>query len=77
MARKLTKLKCGEVYRNRGGGEYRCVTPGWLPYETGEERMQNVKTGWTFWAHGVVQYPDGSIEWDYSTGGYFEERRRS
>ena len=74
MARELARLKFGEVYNNRGGEEYRCVTPQWLPYPVGEERMQNVKTGWTFRAHGIVQYQDGSIEWDYSTGGYFEER---
>lgn len=69
--RRNVVLETGKVYRNRGGGEFRCVTPGYLPIEKGNARMQNVKTGWTFLAHGVQMYEDGSIEWDYSTGGYF------
>lgn len=72
--RRNVKLEAGKVYRNRGGGEFRCVTPQHLPYDRGEERLENVKTGWTFRAHGVTKYPDGIIEWDYSTGGYFREK---
>ena len=37
--------------------------------------VQNIKSGWTFYAHGVHiyegQYVD-SIDWEYSTGGHFE-----
>lgn len=73
MSRKYIKLTPGEVYRNRNGKDYRCMTLTCLPYKEGEERMQNVKTGWTFRAHGVQTYEDGTIEWDYSTGGYFDE----
>lgn len=62
----------GEVYRNRGGGEFICATPLHMPYPAGEARMRNIKTGWTFRAVGVVQYEDGSIEWDYSRGGWLE-----
>lgn len=75
MPRELVNLKYGEVYHNRGGGDFRCVTPPWMQYPAGEGRMQNVKTGWTFRAHGIVQYADGTIEWDYSTRGYFDEGR--
>ena len=73
---KYVKLTPGEVYRNRNGGEYRCITPAHLDYPDGEERMVNVKTGWTIRAHGVQIYPDGTIEWDYSTGGYFDETEK-
>lgn len=62
----------GKVYRKRGGGEYICVTPLHMPYPAGEARMRNLKTGWTFRAMGVVLYEDGTIEWDYSRGGYLD-----
>lgn len=31
--------------------------------------MRRVKDGWTLVAVGIRQYPDSSIEWDYSLGG--------
>lgn len=33
--------------------------------------MENVRTGWIFWAHVITMYEDGTIEWDYSTVGSF------
>ena len=71
MAREYIKLNYGQVYTLRSGGEYKCLTPMWLPYPAGEERLQNIMTGWTFRAYGVTVHPDGTIEWDYSAGGYF------
>ena len=62
----------GKVYRNRYGGIFACVSHPNLPYSPGVARMRNVKTGWTFRAVGIVLYEDGTIEWDYSTGGYFD-----
>ena len=56
----------GKVYKNHGGGEFRC-----LSISDSSAVMVNTKSGWTFTAHGVQQYEDGTIEWDYSTGGYF------
>ena len=35
--------------------------------------MKNIKSGWTFMAHGIGIYIDSRIDWDYSTGGRFEE----
>ena len=58
----------GKTYTNKGGGEFLC-----LRGYNGDADMQNVKSGWTFKAHGVQQYEDGTIEWDYSTGGHFAE----
>ena len=59
--------KVGDVYRNPGGGTYRCR---WGNGTTAG--MINTKSGWAFCAHGVRRYPlDGSIEWDHSTDGEF------
>lgn len=59
----------GTVYTNRNGSEYRCkefIADGAI--------MERLKDGWTLNAHGVQQYEDGTIEWDYSTGGHWPER---
>lgn len=29
--------------------------------------------GWSFTAHGLQRYEDGTVEWNYSTGGAFRE----
>ena len=72
----------GQVYINRGGGRYLCcalVTDHGTQYfnAVGSSSstvgiFRNVKTGWTFTAKGVIQYVDGTIEWDHSVGGCFE-----
>ena len=33
--------------------------------------MKRVKDGWTLEAHTITMYEDGTIEWDYSTGGHW------
>ena len=62
---RITPLE-GHVYHNAGGGDYRV-----LSLTAGCYKVQNIRSGWTCWAHGCTQYSDGSIEWDYSTGGVF------
>lgn len=74
----------GEVYVNRGGGRYRCLTlvaeriPVYYNQAGGSSGtaavFRNVKSGWTFTAKGIIQYVDGSIEWDHSCGGRFEDK---
>lgn len=61
----------GKVYKNQGGGEYRCLRADgiFLPFTA---TMQNTASGWTFIARGCGIYTDGTIDWDYSTGGKFE-----
>lgn len=56
----------GGIYANRGGGSFRCLT-AWSDGGT----VRNMASGWTCDAHGITMYEDGSIEWDYSTGGHF------
>lgn len=61
----------GETYKNAGGGSFLCIRPALDTKHCAI--MQNVKTGWTLKANGCGIYPDGSIDWDYSTGGHFAE----
>ena len=56
----------GEVYENAGGGRFTCRSSN-----GNHGRMQNIASGWDCVAHGIVRYEDGTIEWDYSTGGQF------
>lgn len=73
--RKPFKPESGETYENEGGGRFVCVDP----YPTQRSAiMQNVASGWRFFAHGVGIYEDGKIDWDYSLGGHFAgERKRA
>lgn len=70
MKREKFTPETRKVYINNGGGMYRCIMAS-------EERatMQNVRTGWTFNAVGCGIYEDGTIDWDYSTGGHFAESK--
>lgn len=72
----------GQVYTNRSGGQFRCIAPaadgpmfynaaGGFSNSSGV--FQNIESGWTFTAMGVIQYIDGTIEWNYSADGRFEE----
>ena len=62
-------LEIGKIYKNDGGGSYVCCN------KYGKDAwMANVKSGWFCHCHNVVMYRDkGTIEWDYSTDGYFED----
>lgn len=67
MRAHYVQLEPGRVYRNRGGGSYRCIDCA----GTAAAKMQNTASGWTLLAHGTQMYPDGTIEWNYSTEGHF------
>ena len=72
MKRKTFTPVPGEVYKNSGGGNYRCIASGGI-FQPGEARMQNISSLWTFTANGCAVYDDGTIDWDHSVGGYFAE----
>ena len=36
--------------------------------------LRSVKTGWTMVCHGTNMYSDGTIDWDFSTNGYFSTK---
>ena len=73
----------GQIYKNRNGRECCCLSNASYPngetaqkalargeHQTGMVRMSD---GWSFTAHGLHQYEDGTVEWNYSTGGAFRE----
>ena len=74
----------GQVYVNRGGGRYLCralVTDHGTRYfnaagcsSSTTAVFRNVTSGWTFTAKGVIQYVDGTIEWDHSSDGHFADK---
>lgn len=68
MGRKPFAPTPGEIYENRGGGKYLCQF-----FYKDTAGMINVNSGWDFEAHGCGIYPDGKIDWDYSTKGRFEQ----
>lgn len=59
------KLAVGNIYTNHNGSDYLCTDNRGLGCYT----MERVKDGWTLEAHVITMYADGTIEWDYSTGG--------
>lgn len=63
-------LTVGAVYRNRNGSDYLCEAIR----EPGCYIMKRVKDGWTLEAHTITMCEDGTIEWDYSTGGHWAGR---
>lgn len=81
MGRRMEPV-VGQVYTNRGGGQYRCIAPAEAGptlynaaggFSNASGVFQNIKSGWTFTAKGIIKYIDGTIEWDHSIGGRFEE----
>ena len=68
--KRHAQLEAGKVYRNRGGGEYRCLYQ--MLANKDNYTMRNEASGWTFEACTITMYEDGSIEWDYSKNGRFD-----
>lgn len=64
-------LEPGKAYQNHNGSDYLCKTL----QEDGTATMERISDGWTLYAHVVRMYPDGTIEWDYSTGGHWPKER--
>lgn len=61
----------GKHYMNQNGVEYVCLH---VSIFDGNAIMQSVNSKWTFTAIGCGMYEDGTIDWDHSIGGYFEEK---
>lgn len=64
----------GRIYTNHGGGRFLCIAGGDDPFSS---VMKNIASGWTLEAHNIGIYEDGTIDWDYSTGGFFKEMTES
>lgn len=65
---KMIELQIGQVYTNRNGSQYKVIGT-----TIAGTIMQRISDGWTLVAHGIVQCPDGTIEWDFSTHGHWPE----
>lgn len=64
----------GKIYENKNGFKYLCT--GICINNCGDAAiMENITSGWTCRVYGVKEYPDGKIEWAFSGGGFFKERR--
>lgn len=59
----------GEYYLNRNGSAYRCLQQVG-PHDAVLERIFD---RWTLTAHGMRQYDDGIIVWDWSSGGHWPQ----
>jgi len=71
MTRKSFTPGIGEVYVLYGGKGQKYRVLGIEGIATAN--LQGVVSKYTFTAHGIGRYDDGSIDWDYSSGGYFAE----
>ena len=60
----------GRIYENNGGGQFICIVGG---DDINSAIMKNISSGWTFTAHGIGIYENGTIDWNHSTGGYFDD----
>lgn len=58
-----------QVYENAAGGSYACLAS----FADCSGVMINIKSGWRIMCRGIGMYDDGTIDWDYSTGGEFAE----
>lgn len=74
MKATYIKPEIGQTYTLRNGGEYRCLRV-WNTNKVHLGECSAVlirdKDGWELTAHGIQQNEDGTIEWNYSTGGHW------
>lgn len=83
MQKKYIRPVVGQVYKNRNGQEYCCLSNticlgqddmrGAVTLGEHQALMIRMSDGWSFVALGLQQYEDGTVEWNYSTGGAFRE----
>lgn len=74
MGVRYIRPEFGQVYTLRNGGDYRCMFVSNADQaERGECSAVLVREsdGWQLIAHGIQQNDDGTIEWNYSTGGHW------
>lgn len=78
MERKRITPEIGKEYEHKISGTFRCLSIDnemslSLNGVSGKSAvLQNTETGWTFLAHGVNMYENGTIDWEFSTQGRFE-----
>ena len=83
MQKKYILPVVGQIYKKRNGREYCCLSNAGYTSESSmrvavslgdhQASMVRMSDGWSFVAHGFQQYEDGTVEWNFSTGGAFRE----
>jgi hypothetical protein len=83
MQKKYVVPVVGQIYKNQNGREYYCLSNAGYSSQSdmrvavglGEHQasMVRISDGWSFVAQGLQQYEDGTVEWNFSTGGAFRE----
>ncbi|MDE6021565.1 MAG: hypothetical protein K2H01_11295 [Ruminococcus sp.] len=60
----------GQIYKNKNGQHYECLgVDDTLDFAC----MVNIVSHWRFTAHGIGIYEDNTIDWDFSSSGFFEQ----
>lgn len=70
----------GQIYTLRSGGEYKCLSVSDADrVEQGEcsAVFLRVSDGWESTVHGLQKSDNGTVEWDYSTGGHWTKSKPS
>ena len=67
ILKRNANLQPNKIYRNKNGSNYICLST----IKNDGSFMRDIISGWTFYAHNITLYENGTIEWDYSSGGEF------
>ena len=67
IGKRRAVLLPGCRYRNRSGIEYTCVR------RDGNDYVMKSQKGWRCRVRHVWLYDDNTIDWDYSSAGWWEE----
>ena len=82
MKRKAIYPKYDRIYTHKDGGQYKRpdpMTAPWMdkgPFDSFPDGfwLENINSGWICFCWGVAEYEDGTIDWNYSTNGFFKNR---
>lgn len=66
------RLEVGKVYKLASGRPYKVLSVS----DDNSAVVVNTRSGWCCCAHNICLYDDGTIEWDYSTNGYFLDEEK-
>ena len=67
LGKRRAVLLPGCKYRNRNGIAYTCVR------RDGNDYVMKSEKGWMCRVHHVWLYDDDTIDWDFSSAGWWEE----
>lgn len=71
-SRKSISVKKGDTFTHTNGSQFKCIEED---LTTNRPTLQNTSSGWTFQAVDVGIYDNGKIDWAYSVGGHFDEKK--